>query len=143
MRNGSDRRGPLLWRLKWIVAIGIFVLLAATAATVWFLFRRVTVDNSSLGLLSYRYSVGRLHEIAADVNRDGTWDVIARVVSYDNKAQSTGFRVREAWESTRLDGHFDVHYWRDEASEMLVLEYDSNNDGRYDTQLRGRRQGRS
>jgi len=115
----------------------VLVLVAAVGATAWFLFRRVTVDNPSLGLISYRYSFGRLREIAGDSNRDGTWDIIARVVSCDNKAQNTGFRVLEAWESTRLDGHFDVHYWTDKGSGVLVLEYDSNNDGHYDAQLRG------
>lgn len=137
MRVRIGHRSSLRILRNWVGAVGILILFAAVASTTSFLFRKVTVDNTNLGLISYRYHWGRLHEIAVDANRDGAWDAISRIESGDNKAQSTDFQVLEGWESTELDGRYDVHYWRDKASGKLVLEYDSNNDGVYDSRLHG------
>ncbi len=98
------------------------------------LFRTVVVSNPSLGIVRYCYRWGILSVVTCDRNRDGIIDSRARIRSLDN-APSTGFVFLEGWESSRLNGEFDVHY--QERDGTLHLEIDEDGDGRLERVLVG------
>lgn len=98
------------------------------------LFRTVVESNQALGILRYSYRWGTLSVLTCDRNADGVIDARLRIQSPTN-SPSTAFIVLEGWESSRLDGHFDVHY--QEVDGVLHLELDDDGDGRFESALVG------
>jgi hypothetical protein len=98
------------------------------------LFRTVVEYNSALGILRYCYRWGTLSVLTCDRNADGVIDARLRILSPTN-SPSTAFVVLEGWESSRLDGQFDVHY--QEIDGVLHLELDDDGDGRVERTLVG------
>ena len=132
----NEERRPSSGRvLRWVLP-ALAVLLIAVASC-WWLFRTETVDNSSLGLISYHFRWGRLTGLSVDSNRDGLTDGKMTIVSFDNQVGSTNFDVVEGWESSKLDGQFDIHYWKDETSGEFFLERDLNGDHVFETRSSG------
>ncbi len=109
----------------------LFLIVAGGALTWEELFGTTVVDNRGLGLLRYERSWGRVRTITCDKNRDGVVDAIYHVYTSSRLHVPTVFEVREAWESKGLDGHFDIHYFRD-ADGILRAERDADGDGTYE-----------
>lgn len=129
---------PILGSLRtsWIVIAVLVVGLSAVLSIRW-LFRTESVDNPALGLISHHYRWGRMTEILVDANRNGTNDARLIVSSPGSRLGDTGIEVSEGWESTQRDGRFDLHYWHDLSSGLLVVEHDSTGDGVLDKRIEG------
>ncbi len=118
-----------------LAASGALILALAFLLFHFALFRTVVVSNPSLGILRYCYRWGTLSVLTCDRNRDGVIDARTRIRSPDNAPHSTGIVVLEGWESSRLNGEFDVHY--QERDGTLHLEIDEDGDGRLERVLVG------
>lgn len=117
------------------VVVPLLLVLTVTAAMLSLhLFRAEEVDNPALGVLEYRYRWGVLSSLACDADRNGIPDARLRIESISN-APATEFTVLEGWESSNLDGLFDIHYWFEDG--VLHLGVDSDRDGDYDQVLSG------
>ena len=123
------------WKTKLIVVIGAAVVVATVYASYEYCHRTVVRDNPILGLVSYEFQWCKLTFISCDVDRDGVIDARGRVISFDNKAGTTGFSVIEGWESSGLDGFFDLYYRY--VDDELVLDIDRDHDGRFEERFRG------
>ncbi|NJN65157.1 MAG: hypothetical protein HC882_09960 [Acidobacteria bacterium] len=97
------------------------------------------LDNPALGIIAYHFRFCRIWSITCDANRDGQIDARFRVESEDNRVGSTGFTVKDGWESLDRDGIMNIHYYyTDEGTaRVLRLEVDSDKDGEFEEILAG------
>ena len=109
----------------------IAIMVSLVGAVLWgrYAFRTETVDNPSLGFMSYHYQWGRRSWLLADTNRDGKVDFKARL------DRESGL-PEESWEDRDKNGVFEVHLIVD-GSSISTLEYDEDQDGHYDTRKTG------
>lgn len=115
------------------------VLLAILGVAVVFLFlylfRVESSNNPSLGNIKVTYRWGRPRVLSIDTNRDGQVDgryVLApRTVVVTPHSQWV-----EAWESSTCDGSFDLHFYKN-AESVLVLETDFDGDGEFRAEGQG------
>ncbi len=135
LADDTCRRGPGL--APFMVLCSLLFLLVGTASLGW-LFRTESVDNDALGLISYRFRWGRLKTISVDSNRDGLIDGKMNVVSYTDRIGSTHFDdYTEGWESSKQNGQWDIHYWKDETSGLFFLELDMDGDRIFESHFEG------
>ena len=122
-------------RFLWLgPLVGLSVLSVGVGC--W-MFRTQSVDNPALGILVYHFRWAKLTQVTVDVNRDGVIDAHMRVVGPHNRVGSTEMDVLEGWESSKLDGVFDIHYWEDEVTGTFWLELDIDCDGVFERRLEG------
>ena len=120
---------------KVCTVLSAVTLIIAVTLFFW-LFRSVTIENPKLGIFNYKYHWGILDTVTCDSNRDGMVDALVLIESVDNEAGSTGFIVLEGWESSLLDGFYDIHYiYKD--NEEFVLEMDGDRDGNCEEKYSG------
>ncbi len=135
LTNDTRRKKP--GRTLLMVESSLLFALVAIASFSW-LFRTERVDNEAIGLVSFHFRWGRLTTVSVDTNRDGLIDGKMAVVSHDNQIGSKNFDdCTEGWESYRLNGYFDIHYWKDETSGVFFLELDLDGDRNFDSHFEG------
>jgi hypothetical protein len=115
-----------MWNRNLLTAI--VVIAAVLLVLVGYLFRRQTVDNPALGLITYHYQWNRQVKLTADTNRDGKIDVRARLDSIGDP--------EEFWEDSDFNGFMDRHIIMDGAL-IQRIELDEDEDGEYERRLEG------
>jgi hypothetical protein len=115
-----------------IVAVGASVL----GAALLYLFRWEREDNPALGRITRKYNWGKAHQLVVDADRDGRIDG-RYVVAGSFGSFSPHDRVVDGRESSRCDGTMDLHLLFDPLGRLATIEYDSDQDGKYDQFFRG------
>ena len=101
-----------------------------------YLFRAQTIDNPTLGVMTVNYRWGRVHEILADSNRDGTIDYRELTRAPFGPISTHTSIALEYWEDPDFDGHFEHHVILESGS-IKAIEIDEDADGDYELVLRG------
>lgn len=137
-REKATARRSAARRTLLVVATSIAVVLGAAFVGLGVrCFRVVTEDNLALGLISYHFSFCSVERITCDVNRDGVVDAEVAIENGVRVVPTTEFTVLEGREALDLDGIFNLRYHYEGPDRMLVLELDSDKDGKFEERLSG------
>ena len=103
-----------------LVLISLVGITAGYLVVLQVLFGSTTVSNPCLGAVTYQRWFGKVCRIYCDKNRDGVIDAVYRVETYSWARVPAHFKVLEAWESSLLNGRYDIHYYRDSLGALRV-----------------------
>jgi len=130
LMKGKVMRSRRLW------TIIILIILVILFLVLLFLFRTQTVDNPALGVITFKYKWGRVHQILADSNRDGRIDYRELTSAPFGAISTHTSSALQYWEDADFDGHFERHAIL-EHGEIKILEIDEDTDGVYEKILTG------
>ncbi|MCP4667472.1 MAG: hypothetical protein GY849_14015, partial [Deltaproteobacteria bacterium] len=108
----------------------IFVILSLV--TLAYLFRQIESTDPRLGRITYKMKWGQVREVLVDFNGDDITD-LRGIYPRSAGEVSAGDPFEQHWESSRCNGEFDIHVTYYPGGGLDHIEYDSNQDGEYDT----------
>lgn len=123
------------------------ILLAAAAAAAsllvllsiyFYLFRHIHRDiNPHFGNITYDFEWGKVRRVRVDFNRDGVDDFIGE---YDPPIRDPSDHdpFKRRWESSKCDGMFDLYIGYSPEGDIVLVRFDSDEDGQFDIEKSGK-----